>query len=362
VVAGGRALPRLLVLTNESRLAGNIGADPAADAIRALEARGLTILKDVPAGPDPEAALGRARAELSRVPYAGVVILGGYDVVPSVRFSVIDDELRAKIKPDLDDYIVWSDDSYTSLDGDGFPELPVARIPDASDPELVRACLRAPDHTSAVIGAYGLRNRHRPFADRVFEQLGNFTCNQSWPTAPEAVEASTLRAKHLYFMLHGHYIDGDQYSGEEAPDVLFPAIDRSRLPEALEGVVLAGCCWGALLTRFPAADTRPDRSPPARAVPDSIALSLLRAGARAFVGSTAVHYSPPPDAPGTNGEPMHDGFWKHLLTGLPPAEALFQAKRDYLAGIPHGGDDTDEAAEAVEMKILFEFTCLGLGW
>ncbi len=328
----------------------------------ALEARGLAVLKDIPGGPNPEPALAQVRAELQRGGYAGLVILGGYDVVPAVRFSVIDDELRAAIKPDLDDYIIWSDDSYTSFDGDGFPDLPVSRIPDAGDPELVRACLSAADHTRAPIAAYGLRNRHRPFADRVYAQIADTTCPQSWPLTPEAVEATQLQAQHLYFMLHGHYIDGDQYSGEDEPEVPFAAIDRARLPESLEGVVLAGCCWGALLTRYPAADTRADRVPPARAVEESMALSLLRAGARAFVGCTGVHYSPPPDAPGTNGEPMHLHFWRHLRAGLPPAEALFRAKRDYLAGIPHSGDETDANAEAVEMKILFQFTCLGLGW
>ena len=59
---------------------------------------------------------------------------------------------------------------------------------------------------------------------------------------------------------------------------------------------------------------------------------------------------------------MHHAFWKYLLAGRPPAEALFEAKRDYVAGIPHSGDDTDNYARAVEAKILFQFTCLGVGW
>lgn len=361
-VAPGRDLPRLLVLTNETRLAEKIGDAPAAAAVRALEAKGLTVLKDVPPGPSPEPALSRARAELQRSTYDGVLILGGYDVVPSVRFSVIDDKVRAAVQSDLDDYLVWSDDSYTSSDGDGFPELPISRIPDAGDAELVFACLRAAGQPTTDVTAYGLRNRLRPFADRVFAQISKATCAQSWPTAPEAIEASQLRARHVYFMLHGHYIDGDRYVGEESPQVFCTAIDRTRLPEAMDGVVFAGCCYGALLTRYPAADTRPDRLPPPRAVEDSIALSLLRSGARAFVGCTGVHYSPPEDLPGTNGEPMHLAFWKHLLAGAAPADALFQAKRDYLAGIPHSGDDTDAYAQAVELKVLFQFTCLGLGW
>lgn len=357
-----RDLSRILVLTNRERLEQRIGAQATARVLRELVDSGAELLDDLPLSPQPDAAMERSRERLRAGQFRGVLILGGYDVVPSVRFSVVDDATRTAIQSDLDDYIVWSDDGYVSLDDDGFPDLPISRIPDAGDAALVLACLHSRPSKMQGVAAFGLRNRLRPFADRVFAQLATAGCRQSSPTTPDVIDAEELRKAHIYFMLHGHFIDGDQYTGELEPQVYTLAMDRSRIPRSVEGVVFAGCCYGALLTRFPAADTRPDRSPAPRAIEESLALSFLRAGAWAFVGCTAVHYSPPEDSPHTNGEPMHHAFWKHLLAGHPPAEALFEAKRDYLAGMPHGGDESDAYARAVESKILFGFTCLGTGW
>ena len=57
---------------------------------------------------------------------------------------------------------------------------------------------------------------------------------------------------------------------------------------------------------------------------------------------------------------MHSEFMASLLAGFAPAEALFKAKRSYATAMPHGqGRPVDEA---IEFKILNEFTCLGLGW
>jgi beta-lactamase superfamily II metal-dependent hydrolase len=361
-IAPGRTLPQLLVLTNEEALGRRIGREEAGRAIRLLEGAGQTVIKDMPAGiPEVEPALARARTALQGGDYSGVLLLGGYDVVPSVRLSVVDDSLREQIDADLDDYIVWSDDAYAAMDDDNVPDLPVSRIPDGGDARLVFACLEAEGATTAALGAFGLRNKARPFADRIYQQLAQSACLQSAPSLAGEIASEVLRARHLYFMLHGHYIDGDEYTGEDGDDGYPVAFTAARVPEKLAGVIFAGCCYGALLTRFPAVDTRPDRTPPARAIEESVALTFLRAGAQAFVGCTGVHYSPPPDSPDTNGEPMHEAFWRHFLAGKTPAEALFEAKREYLPRIPHSGVD-DAYAEAIELKIYSQFTCLGLGW
>ena len=60
------------------------------------------------------------------------------------------------------------------------------------------------------------------------------------------------------------------------------------------------------------------------------------------------------------GGPMHQAFWSHYNEGVPPAKALFQARIDYLAGMPHG--QIGALKRAIERKILKEYTCLGLGW
>jgi hypothetical protein len=57
---------------------------------------------------------------------------------------------------------------------------------------------------------------------------------------------------------------------------------------------------------------------------------------------------------------MHTAFWKHCAEGKTPAEALLGAKLDYLQGIPHGQSSPN--GQAIELKILRQFTCLGLGW
>lgn len=95
----------------------------------------------------------------------------------------------------------------------------------------------------------------------------------------------------------------------------------------------------------------------------SIALGFLLNGAWAFVGCTGAHYSPVgDDADQLNyfGGPMHKAFWEHVSRGEGPAKALFAAKMDYMSGMPHGRQTVEE--QAIEHKILRQFTCLGLGW
>ena len=57
---------------------------------------------------------------------------------------------------------------------------------------------------------------------------------------------------------------------------------------------------------------------------------------------------------------MHEAFWRRYNQGAPPAKALFQAKIDYINGMPHGRSKPNDLA--VEYKILRQYTCLGLGW
>jgi hypothetical protein len=92
-----------------------------------------------------------------------------------------------------------------------------------------------------------------------------------------------------------------------------------------------------------------------------MALSFLNRGARAFIGCTGTHYSPEGDDTTYYGAPLHLGFWQRYFAGSAPAQALFDAKTEYLRGIPHR-KTRDPVDTAREMKILRQFTCLGLGW
>ena len=91
-----------------------------------------------------------------------------------------------------------------------------------------------------------------------------------------------------------------------------------------------------------------------------MALTFLGRGARAFVGCTGSHYSPLQSPYDFYGGPMHGAFWKQYNMSGSPAKALHDAKQDFLAAIPHGR--TTDIGHAIELKILREYACLGLGW
>jgi hypothetical protein len=147
--------------------------------------------------------------------------------------------------------------------------------------------------------------------------------------------------------------------GEDANRRYLDAVDLTNVPAQAGYVVFAGCCWGALTTALPAYYMQPGAPPSPLPVASSLALSFLNAGATAFVGCTGVHYSPRP--PGDYfGGPLHKSFFEALDAGRSPAQALLEAKRSYVLAMPHGR--TDPVDEAIEFKIVNQFTCLGLGW
>ncbi|MBB5365727.1 hypothetical protein HNQ08_004853 [Deinococcus humi] len=353
-LAQGRALPHLMFVTNPSKLERRVGVEATTRAMRLVESAGHTLLR---VGSFDEAITAlRAHHDVK-----GVVLLGGYEVLPAKRVDVLSDRLRAdrRLDPrdDEDQFIVWSDDPYGDLDGDGLPSVPVSRVPDGGDAAtLLGALLGAP-----VGGAekFGVRNAARPFANAIWQSIpGQLPLLASRPTEARHIRSANVNASLAYFMLHGSDRDTTRFWGEAGGEVL-EAFNAALVPDTFGGVVFTGCCYGALIaqrraleTQGGVADLPADRS---------IALRFLRAGARAFVGCTGTHYSPG-ERQLAYGGPMHLAFMRrHLDERLAPAEALFHARGDYLAGIPYvDGDDVFD--RAVERKIWSQFTCLGLGW
>lgn len=90
-----------------------------------------------------------------------------------------------------------------------------------------------------------------------------------------------------------------------------------------------------------------------------MALGFLKSGARAFVGCTGAHYSPG-EGEDYFGAPMHKAFWTRVKAGDAPALALFNARKAYLAALPHGLSQPYHIA--IERKIYRQFTSLGLAW
>lgn len=354
-LASGRALPPLLFVTYRPRLENNVGTAEAAAALKLVTDAGQQLLEVR----NQNSPYGEIRRALSRG-YEGVVIVGGYDVLPSQRLDALPRSLRTQLgntTSDADNFIVWNDEAYGDRDGDALPELPMSRIPDAKSSKLLLAALTATAAGPAT--RFGVRNAARPFAIGPYGLVaGTAPLFVSEPKGPSDIGAGNANGTSVYIMLHGSDVDATQFWGED-PGGTIETMNITNIPRASSGVVFAGCCWGALTVQTTAAHA--GSAPLGVRTPGmSIALSYLHAGARAFVGCTGTHYSPTIAPYKYFGGPMHSAFWTRIKAGSAPARALFDAKLEYLQNMPHG--QTSAIAQAIEFKILKQFTCLGLGW
>ena len=308
---------------------------------------------------DPSTARNVVRNRLARGDVKGVVIVGGYDVISAERIDVLDAPLRqrigAEIRDEPDRFVVWSDDIFGDLDNDGIAELPVSRIPDGRSSELLLKCLSASSGTAP--GRFGIRNQERPFANAIWNSIpGNEAILVSGPAQTSHVQSRDVQRPCIYFMLHGDDDDGARFWGEDGGPV--EAINVSTVPAMGVGTVFAGCCWGALTVSQIASKAQGTLG--TKTPEQSMALKLLQGGARAFIGCTGAHYSPSEGGEYFGG-PMHKAFWSELAgKGREPAKALFEARKSFLLGMPHGMSKPYHLG--IERKIYKQFTCLGLGW
>jgi beta-lactamase superfamily II metal-dependent hydrolase len=353
---GGR-LSGVLVVTASEPLAENVGAVEARQTLEAVQSLGAQVL-DLGGRLEVDAAAARTRDALNASEYRGTLILGGFDVVPAAIVDTLPPELRARMtaNDDPDDFRVWNDEVYGDLDGDGLAEVPVSRLPDGRSAALLRRAVAA--QPANRVRSAAIRNLARPFAERVYGRLpGPRPMLISFPTRSRST-VFPLDADIVYLMLHGDWEEADAFDGEDELRDLVRAIDVEDLGSTSNNVVFAGCCWGALTVDAIGRDVLEGRRftpvPPER----SMALSFLANGAQAFIGCTGVHYSPIDPPLFHYGEPMHQYFFEEL--GASPAEALFEARRRYVQGIPYG--PTDLRSQAIEYKIWRQFTCLGIGW
>lgn len=354
-----KRLADLLLVTNQKRLAENIGERECEQILEEVRQAGAKVFDAIPEN-ITEAAKSVEDVIKQQSGFKGVVLLGGYDVVPSQRFDCLPPDVRARVdtEEDPDNFIVWSDDVYGKRDDQGMPDIPVSRIPDGQSAHLVATATKAsPPHYRS---RGGVRNSARPFAEQIWANLGGREeLLVSEPTMPHGIGKEHFRVDQIYLMLHGHHNDTTRFWGETRADYV-EAFNIANIP-ALEGsVVFTGCCWGALTVNKIASRYSPDQPIAQKTPGSSIALRFLENGANAFVGCTGAHYSPNVEPYSFFGGPMHAAFWSKLLAGEPPAQALLNAKEDYLRGMPHGRRGL--GARAIEFKILWQFTCLGLGW
>lgn len=321
-IAGGRTLPKLLFITNKERLASNIGRSESADVHSRLVDNGFSLIDDLTETTATTAAQ-RVRKSLSKDSIKGVVIVGGYDVIPAQLLDCLPRDLRTNLPKDIadaDSFRIWSDDVYGDVDGDGLPELPVSRISDGRSSELVLAALNSTP-TRHNGNRFGLRNVDRPAAEGVFAGLaGNGSMLKSSPLDLDKSPTFKVDADNVYMWLHGAFWDATTFWGQdENTGVLLDAFNRNVPSLSCSNVVLAAACWGGLTVDTPAGRFQPN-TPIAPVAPESsIALTFLLKGAVAFIGCTGSHYSP-------TGAPLHIAFWRAIQAGVAPAEALLRAK------------------------------------
>lgn len=355
-LGAGRPLEGLLFATHAPGLRRKIGEAGYRTVRRMVEESGNRLLEI--GQPD------QAFAEIGRTgrDARGIVLLGDYDVLPAQIYDVLPPDLRPRVatRNDPDQFVVWSDQRYGDLDGDGLGEVPVSRVPDCASAAFIAHALAADSHRP-TLGKFGSRNAARPFAEGVFRGIaGNGRLLVSGPQAWSDIGNGGIPSGGTYFMLHGSDVDGSRFWGEDEGGSV-EAVNLDNLGAALAGAVaLAGCCWGALTVEEIAARAASHWDVTPRTPKTSIALRMLELGALAFVGCTGAHYSPLSPPFGYFGAPIHESFWRAVASGAAPAQALFDAKKTYIRDMPHGLQTPAEWA--IEYKVLRQFTCLGLGW
>jgi hypothetical protein len=366
-LGGGRKLPPLLFATSRDALGAKFGPERVAKLLDGLRAAGHSVVDTIPVGTLWAAtAAAPIHAALARNPVEGVIILGGYDVMPAEVMDCIPYDIRRIIKPQVDpgdDFFVWSDDIYADTDGDNFAELPVSRIPDGNDFQLVTRALRAQPARHPHQRA-GISNAYRPFAAGVFKQLpgaGKMVASEPFSTADH--NWYSMCADRLYLVLHGGAENGARYCGQRKDESLVEAVNLEVVPETDGTIILSGVCWGALLVdQLPRDYSRGQLVTP-RTADNSIALRFLRHGALAFVGTTGAHHSPITKPFQYLSGVLHRDFWAETVAGTAPAPALLRAKELFANGLPRFPvTPSTLPLYAQELKALRQFTCLGLGW
>jgi hypothetical protein len=262
-----------------------------------------------------------------------VLIVGDADVVP---FGIVSN-------PTDDGDVLLTDDVYGDNDHDdlGTPDIPVARIPDGHSLDLLVTQLSPSSVPEG--GDFTLANSKRPHADGVASQVFGADRILMWslPTQHEQVGVSQVDVRHSYYMLHGASWDTTVWWGEEEtyPEA-FTVAEAST-----QGIVLSGACYGGYTF--------------GRTPENSITLSFLHSGARAFVGSTGITYSPlwtggpNPTGPMRHDAVFHEAFLSAVDRGEAPLAAFVEAKQE-MADLCRLGDSTP-----AELKMLHEFIYFG---
>jgi len=361
-LAAGRRLPTLLFLTNVQLLAKNVGLHCVEQILGDIASRGHTVVdvaNDLLASAEQIVAKVRTTLNADRN-LNGVVIIGGYDVVPAVKIDTLPPGHTDKDRAyDREGFIVWTDNPYGDVDNDGLPERPVSRVPDGKSASLLMQALSAPAPPRAAgEKRHGIYNVVRPFAKHIFDLVpGAGAVHASFPYSVQNRTPSS--GDYLYFMLHGSHSDASSFWGEEADAQLLEALHINDLQLNRGAVIFTGCCFGALPV-LETAKLHGGGPLTPRTASDSIALACLNQGALAFVGCTGIHYSPTTPPYDVGGAGIHRNFWNFVNEGHSPSTALLEAKK--AMGDQLGAHTRSKKLQLLDLKHIHQFCLLGLGW
>jgi hypothetical protein len=263
--------------------------------------------------------------------YYAILILGGDNVIP---YPILDNPTS-----DSDPW-VFTDDVYgdTDHDADSIVDYPVARIPDGGDRTLVLNQLSRTEAPAS--GHYGLGNINRHGAEKVAAIYGGEAAFETCDPNTDVSFGDDLR--YTYFMLHGSDQDTTVWWGEHTNSSQMPYPEGLKVANAANsGIVASAACYGAYtIGKTPA---------------DSIALSFLKSGSWAFVGSTGISYSGDyPKEPrkflDVNSGRFYKLFFDRVTQGTDPMSAFYYTKVEY----------AQNAKIDSEQKIMHEYQFYGM--
>ena len=277
-----------------------------------------------------------------------LLLLGGNEVVP---FAVMPNPAAGGVDPDA---TILSDNPYGFLasraaeafQAGAVPDFAVGRLPDF-EPASLDGFLALLD--TLVSPSRGARNgtfavvNEAWFSPTVRILGGDVTIRTTPPWSALNAEWKTQDAQVLYFNLHG-FDNASAWRGfDETSGNWRDAVKPSDIaPEAVSGaIVFAENCYGGLVV--------------GRSNTNSIALSMLAAGVRVFVGSTGMAYGSFMQQPYTpiDADVLGGDFVQGVRAGATAGYALVSARRRLAASTDPGGWSADR------QKTISEFVLYG---
>jgi hypothetical protein len=277
-----------------------------------------------------------------------LLLLGGNDVIP---FAELPNPAAGGSDSDM---TIQSDSPYGFFPGraaeafqsGAVPNFAVGRLPDFQPANLdgFLALLNSLASPSARFrsGTFAVVNEAwRSPTDQILDGYGTIRTTPPWSASNS--EWKTQDAQLLYFNLHGFNNSPAWRGFDEASGNWIDSVSPGDVvPDAVSGaIVFAENCYGGLVS--------------GKSARNSVALSMLAAGARAFIGSTGIAYGSfmqQPDAP-IEADVLGGDFVRQIRAGQTAGQAFRIARRDFSNATSPAGWEADR------QKTISEFVLYG---